>query len=52
MSYAIFGKIGPKTEIIIFLKLSLQYGMEIDYLKKSNKYLKFKLLFNSNFSTV
>lgn len=38
MSHAMFGKIRPQTEIIIFLKYLLKSDIEIDHLKKSNSY--------------
>lgn len=33
----------------IFLKLLLKFGMEIHYLEKSNRYLRFELLFNYDY---
>lgn len=42
---------GSQTEMIILLKLLLK-GMEINYLKKSNNYLQFDILFNYDFDTV
>lgn len=38
MSHAIsfFFIMGPQTEITIFLKILLKFGVEIDYMKESN----------------
>lgn len=37
---------GAPTEMIISLKLLIKFGMEITYLKKSNKYLSIDLLYS------
>lgn len=39
VTYHFFGSIGPQTEMIISLKFLLKFDMEIDNLKKSDKYL-------------
>lgn len=47
-----FENVGRQTEMLIFLKLLLKFGMEID-LNKSNKYLQFEpQLFSYDFNTV
>lgn len=43
---------GPQTKKIIFLKVLLQFGMEIYHSKKSNEYLMLELLFTYDFKTV
>lgn len=41
-----------RTEMIIFLKKLLKFGIEMDYLMTSNKCVLFELSFNYSFNTV
>lgn len=52
MPFFFFRNIGPQTEMIIFLKYLLKFDMEIDNLKKLNKYLQFELSFDYDLNTV